>query len=613
MAATSVISLSTSATVAAALAQVAQELGHGDDPVLVVSDQVRLPPAAVADIAAPRPGGSSALTATPGAQAEPDVRVLHHRVVDVVTDRHSCSAADAQAIGVLRLAAADRQRAAIALQAAAAELPTEVMPERCFAWLVIVLVRAGIPIRAEPVDPWPWSLQVEPPPLTAQEADRIKLTRATRADDGVYSLAVLRRLSKPLSRFAAGRGWSPNAITIVSLIVGLVAALSFAVGERWALVLGAVLLQVSIVIDCSDGEVARLTGRYSTVGAWLDAATDRIKEYAAYAGLAAGAWAAGSDIWWLAGATMTLQTARHLSDYTFHQVQVRRETAGITRPLSDTADTGNQYRGVVAVATNLNRRPLLRSIKKVIFLPIGERWLIISVTAAFLSPWWTFGVLLVLGALSACYALAGRFLRTRSWSRTDVGADVVDPQLDAGPITLLLGRFPGAGWAGPLFVLGMVAWLTALLTLPTALSVAALLVVAVLLPSASRWLVGFRFGWLLPSVFAVVELAGWLAATAALDPQLAPWGFAVAGIVAFHRYDLLYRAIAGLPAPGWVRIMCGGTDGRLAVMAVLVLAGMVVFGIALPILAGVLAITAVGIASLQWVRQTTLTTAGNAR
>ena len=122
MAATSVISLSTSATVAAALAQVAQELGHGDDPVLVVSDQVRLPPAAVADIAAPRPGGSSALTATPGAQAEPDVRVLHHRVVDVVTDRHSCSAADAQAIGVLRLAAADRQRAAIALQAAAAEL-----------------------------------------------------------------------------------------------------------------------------------------------------------------------------------------------------------------------------------------------------------------------------------------------------------------------------------------------------------------------------------------------------------------------------------------------------------------------------------------------------------
>jgi hypothetical protein len=611
VAASNVISLPISATVTAALATVAKELATGDGPVVVKSDQLQLPNAAMTEFTAPRPGGSSALTATPSSEAEADVRVLHHRVVDVVTDRHNCSAADARAIGVLRLAAADRQRAATALQGAAEELPRESIPDRCFDWLVIVLVRAGIPIRAEPVDPWPWSLQDEVPQLSVPEADRIRLTRATRADDGVYSLAVLRRLSKPLSGFAAARGWSPNTITIVSLVVGLAAALSFAVGERWALVVGAVLLQVSIIIDCSDGEVARLTGRYSTVGAWLDAATDRIKEYAAYAGLAWGVWSAGSDIWWLAGATMTLQTARHLSDYTFHQVQVHRETADVVRSLSDTADTGGRYRGIVGVATNLNRQPLLRSIKKIIFLPIGERWLIISVTAAFLSPWWTFGLLLVLGALSAGYALAGRVLRTRSWSRNRVGADLIEPQLDAGPISLLLGRFPGPALAGPLFLLSLFAWFAFLLTLPAVLSAAALVVVAVLLPSASRPLVGLRYGWLLPSVLAVVELVGWLAITASLDPQLAPWGFAMAGVVAFHRYDLLYRALAGLPAPVWVRMICGGTDGRLVLMALLVMAGTVTFGVALPVLVAVLTLTAVGVASVQWVRQTAAVTAGS--
>ena len=86
----------------------------------------------------------------------------------------------------------------------------------------------------------------------------------------------------------------------------------------------------------------------------------------------------------------------------------------------------------------------------------------------------------------------------------------------------------------------------------------------------------------------------------------------MAGVVAFHRYDLLYRALAGLPAPVWVRMICGGTDGRLVLMALLVMAGTVTFGLALPVLAAVLTFTAVGVASVQWVRQTAAVTAGSA-
>ena len=63
----------------------------------------------------------------------------------------------------------------------------------------------------------------------------------------------------------------------------------FATGERVGLVAGALLLQLSLVVDCVDGEVARYTRAFSSLGAWLDASTDRVKEYACYAGLAFGA------------------------------------------------------------------------------------------------------------------------------------------------------------------------------------------------------------------------------------------------------------------------------------------------------------------------------------
>lgn len=587
-----------------ALAAAAMALAAESGAAVVMSQQLQLPEQALADLTADRPGGSSALTA--GGAGARGVRVLHHRVIDVTTDRHACTNTNATAAGLIRLSGSDRQRAAAALADAVPYAPVEPDPENAFAWLVLVLVRAGIPLKAEPVDPWPWQWNGAPVGLSDDEADRIRLLRANRADDGFYSVHVLRRLSKPLSALGAARGWSPNAITLVSLAVGLAAAGLFATGERWAMVLGAILLQASIIIDCSDGEVARLTGRYSTVGAWLDAATDRVKEYAAYAGLAAGAVAGGAEmwIWWLAGATMTLQTGRHLSDYTFHQVQVRRETAGVVRPLSDTTARGSEYSGIVAAAGRANEHSLLRSLKKMIFLPIGERWLIISLTAALLSPRWTFTILLVAGALSASYAFTGRVLRTVTWPRLATGADIVAPQVDASPVATAESRLIRTGWAAAVLWAGMAVWVSGIVALPlpgAGPAAILLLIAAATAPAAGLLAAGQRFAWALPSALAVAELATWLVATAALAPESAPWGFALAGVVAFHRYDLLYRAMAGAPAPQWIVTIGGGTDGRLIVIAVVALAGAAAYAAALPWLCLLLSVTCVVVASAQWV------------
>ena len=148
----------------------------------------------------------------------------------------------------------------------------------------VALVRGGVPVRAVGLVDVPWYR--DPDDRIAAEAAvrgvseaRIRQLQANRLDDGFYSTFVVRRLSKPLTRLALRLGWSPNAITLLSFAVGLLAAASFAVGDRWALVLGAVLLQASLVIDCVDGEVARATRRFTALGAWLDASTDRVKEF----------------------------------------------------------------------------------------------------------------------------------------------------------------------------------------------------------------------------------------------------------------------------------------------------------------------------------------------
>ncbi len=67
----------------------------------------------------------------------------------------------------------------------------------------------------------------------------------------------------------------PNVITIIAFIVGLLSALCIALGKT---VLAFALLWVSGALDVFDGTVARLTGKSSKVGAFLDLVFDRVVE-----------------------------------------------------------------------------------------------------------------------------------------------------------------------------------------------------------------------------------------------------------------------------------------------------------------------------------------------
>jgi phosphatidylglycerophosphate synthase len=110
-----------------------------------------------------------------------------------------------------------------------------------------------------------------------------------------------RKVSRRFTRIFLAAGLSPNAITILATLVGLVAAAGFGVGTYSAGIIAALLFQLAAVIDCCDGEVARLTFTESPFGAWLDIAMDNVVHMAIFAGIAVGSYLGvkGSDGAWV--------------------------------------------------------------------------------------------------------------------------------------------------------------------------------------------------------------------------------------------------------------------------------------------------------------------------
>lgn len=100
--------------------------------------------------------------------------------------------------------------------------------------------------------------------------------RLSLPTDGLMAMYANRKLSGLLTRLLIRLPITPNQITICSLLVGLVACWFFWHGGYWHGVFAALIYQTSIIVDLSDGEVARLKFMQSRLGAWLDSICDSI-------------------------------------------------------------------------------------------------------------------------------------------------------------------------------------------------------------------------------------------------------------------------------------------------------------------------------------------------
>ncbi|MCX5054344.1 MULTISPECIES: DUF5941 domain-containing protein [unclassified Streptomyces] len=392
--------------------------------------------------------------------------------------------------------------------------------------------------------------------------EAVRLKSAVKSRDGFFTTFCISPYSRYLARWCARRGLTPNQVTTASLLTALIAAGCAATGTRVGFVAAGILLICSFVLDCTDGQLARYSLQYSTLGAWLDATFDRAKEYAYYAGLALGAarGGGGDDVWALALGAMILQTCRHVVDFSFNEAN--HDATANTSPTAALSDKLDSVGWTVWV-------------RRMIVLPIGERWAMIAVLTAVTTPRITFYVLLAGCAFAATYTTAGRVLRslTRRAQRTDRAAQALADLADNGPLASLVARATRVRLGAPLLVAtaGAAVLAVSLFSGVTWAPVAGAVVYTVTAGQALYRPLKGALDWLVPPLFRFAEYGTVLVLAAKADVNGAlPAAFGLVAAVAYHHYDTVYRirGNAGAP-PAWLVRAIGGHDGRTLLVTVL--------------------------------------------
>ncbi len=139
--------------------------------------------------------------------------------------------------------------------------------------------------------------------LSDLQAARTALVRGLRksvSHDGVVAYLVMRPLSQRLALALSATRVTPNQVTIVALLFGVAGGLCAAAGSYRATALAAVLVWLGAVVDCVDGDLARLRIEVSRLGQWLDTLADDVTTFGLLAGLGVGLYRDGAGLPWLA-------------------------------------------------------------------------------------------------------------------------------------------------------------------------------------------------------------------------------------------------------------------------------------------------------------------------
>ncbi|MCW1929821.1 MAG: CDP-alcohol phosphatidyltransferase family protein [Candidatus Kerfeldbacteria bacterium] len=117
-----------------------------------------------------------------------------------------------------------------------------------------------------------------------------------KPQDSVFSMLITRKISRVIT-FYLLRFFprvTPNQVSVSSFVLCCIAVWCFIMPSYAIQFLGVLLLQLSFAVDCSDGEVSRITNQASKFGAWLDSTLDRFKEALM---LGSMTWYAYEHIW----------------------------------------------------------------------------------------------------------------------------------------------------------------------------------------------------------------------------------------------------------------------------------------------------------------------------
>ena len=461
----------------------------------------------------------SASVALVSTQKNGDTLVRQNRIASASSSSHKVTIGNRNFAGAIRISQRQRDEVIKALEGAA----NSELSGNAIDLVLVALTRARVQVDAAELWAAPYARSSDDlvrenikSELANLNMGKLRLKMANRANDGFYSVFFLRKFSKLLTWLAVRVNATPNQVTLISFAIGLYSAFCFTKGTFSQTLLGAFLLQLSIIVDCVDGELARYTRKFSKLGAWLDAVTDRVKEYMVFLGLAIGAEKSGQDLWIPALVMMLIQTFRHLSDYNFARSIKQRAEEQFLAPIDFSAD----FDGIIPSEREPKGR-LRYWLGKIIQFPIGERWLVISASAVIGGASFTFTVMPILAFISALVVFRGRTIRTLKMQKERSRGILISAQQDSLFVRLSFLK---------------------------------------------------RFDWIEPSFLRVIEFA-FLLWVFIRNEQINMVSFIIFFAIVFHHYDNLYRSLQNEKKPIWLSSLGLFIEGRLLFLAIAAFSG----------------------------------------
>lgn len=117
--------------------------------------------------------------------------------------------------------------------------------------------------------------------------------------DGVIAYYIMRPLARVVTRLLLNTSVSPNQATLAALACGVAAAICAAMGGATFAIFAGLFYWSGGVLDCVDGELARLRLQSSKIGEWLDSMVDEFSTISLVVGLGIGLASDGAGDHWL--------------------------------------------------------------------------------------------------------------------------------------------------------------------------------------------------------------------------------------------------------------------------------------------------------------------------
>lgn len=123
---------------------------------------------------------------------------------------------------------------------------------------------------------------------SAHRAEAALWASLTSSSDGLVDRYFNRPVGRPLSKLLIHTPVTPNAVSLASILIGVGAGYLFMSGQWLPSLVAALVFQLSAIVDCVDGDVARAVFKETPLGKWLDLVGDQVVHAGVFAGIAWG-------------------------------------------------------------------------------------------------------------------------------------------------------------------------------------------------------------------------------------------------------------------------------------------------------------------------------------